>query len=119
MGSIIQAVDDNGNGSLDFQEFLQILRKIYNRHNEQRIAKEKRMVEETQFTPHEVHEFRQLFLSMDDDDNGELSLNEFKQMITVICPMGDKNSSALNNIFYEMSKQQRGVEGSREELDFP
>merc|ERR1712066_345428 len=100
-------------------DFLRILRKLNDIHKEQRLAKEKKAVAETRFQPHEVHELRQLFLSGDEDCNGELSLDEFKSMIAVICPMGDKNSAALSETFYQMSKNQWGVNGHEDELDFP
>merc|ERR1711920_818262 len=44
---------------------------------------------------------------------------EFKHLIGIVCPMGDKNSTAFIEIFHEMSKRQRGVEGSADQLDFP
>merc|ERR1712048_601445 len=117
--ALLKDVDHDGNGHLDFDDFLRVLRKWHNKHHNQCLAKEKRAVEETHFSPHEVHEFRQLSLSYDEDQNRELSLAEFKQMIQVICPMGEKNSAAISAKFKEISAMQWGVNGSREELDFP
>jgi len=116
---IMQEVDSDGSGSLDFQDFLRLMRTCREMQDRERILKEHKAVVDTLFSTTEVQEFRELFLATDDSNNGELSLPEFKRMIGSICPLGDKISAELTVLFRGITCKQKGVEGHRDQADFP
>jgi len=117
--STLKEIDADGSGSLDFHDFLRLMRKCTEMNTQARFDKEKQVLSETQFSPHEVHEFRQLFLACDVNGDQELSFQEFKKMIASICPMGDKNTAALSSMFYKATARQERVQGRRDHADFP
>jgi len=106
-------------GGVDFLGYLALMRKCHSLHITARFDKEKRATEETGFNQAEIHEFRQLFLNADINGDEELSLPEFKKMLSQICPMGEKNSNALSTIFHSIVCEQHNVEGKDDEADFP
>lgn len=116
---IIHEINEDGTGSLSFDDFLRLLRRSNDLQNSERFEKERKAVDLTGFSSHEVYEFRKLFLDCDLNNDEELSLAEFKGMIAKICPMGDRNSTALTTLFYTTTQRQEKVEGRRECADFP
>lgn len=116
---ILKEIDADGSGSLDFSDFLRLMRKCYEMQITARFEKEKQVLSETKFSHAEVQEFRNLFLACDVNGDQELSLSEFKKMIAAICPMGDKNTAALTSLFQKSTCRQKGVEGRRDHADFP
>jgi len=57
-------------------------------------------VEETHFAMTEVSEFRSIFLERTRGDP-MMSLNHFKELMSPVCPMGDKNSHAISGMWRE------------------
>jgi len=117
--NIMQEVDADGNGSLDFSDFLRLMRTCRDMQDRERLEKEQRAVETCSFTAKEVQEFRELFLAADRSQNGELSWDEFRGMIDEISPLGDKAVDVLRKSFCLATDRQCGVEGNKEECDFP
>jgi len=115
---LIGEADINGDGSLDFADFLRMMRQFNDLQDRYKITKESSAIQETRFSSAEVSEFRELFLAQG-EGRCELTLAEVKEMVSLICPMGDKFASELASIFRETSKRQQGVEGRRDRADFP
>jgi len=115
---LMREVDADGDGSLDFPDFLRLMRQFHDLQDRERVAKEQRAIEETCFSSTEVRGFRELFL-VSDDGSGELSLSEVKRMIHMICPLGDKYIETLTKEFRKITGQQQRVEGNRDQADFP
>jgi len=115
---IMVEVDGNGNGSLDFNDFIRLMAQFRELQDAERIAKEATAVQDTGFSSTEVAEFRELFL-VADDGSGELSLKEVTNMINMITPLGDILREEMTKLFHEVTGKQCGVEGLRDQADFP
>jgi len=116
----ITALDVGHTGSLNFLAFLTLKRKCCDVQINAQIDKEKRATEETGFTQSEIYDFRELFMGADTNGDEELSLPEFKNLIAGICPMGDKNSSAMTRIFHEVVRgQHKEPDAKIDHADFP
>jgi len=115
---IMKEVDGNGNGSLDFQDFMNLMKQFRELQDRERVNKEHMAISETGFSVQEVTDFRELFLASD-DGSGELTLQEVTRMINMITPLGDKYKAELQGIFHSVTGKQMRVEGSRDQADFP
>lgn len=115
---ILKEVDADGNGCLDFPDFLRLMKQFQELQDRERVQKELTAIRETGFDATEVAEFRELFLAAD-DGTGELSLQEITRMICMIVPLGDQLKSELTDMFRQVTGRQMHVEGSRNEADFP
>merc|ERR1719282_1249888 len=62
---LMKEVAANGSGSLDFLDFLHLMRQFCELQDKERVAKEQIAIKETGFSAHEVDEFRELFLAVD------------------------------------------------------
>eukprot|EP00434_Breviolum_minutum_P006936 symbB.v1.2.006122.t1/scaffold364.1/size219240/19 len=67
---------------------------------------------ETRFSSSEVSEFRSIFLEVTQNEP-RMSLSDFKEMMSPVCPMGDKNSHAISAMWMEI------CDGSSKLFDFP
>merc|ERR1712039_541283 len=63
--ALLFKVDVNGDGTLDFDDFLRLVREAYTIEDKRRMGKEKAAVEKTGFDPQEVQEFRTIFVAED------------------------------------------------------
>merc|ERR1712216_20417 len=116
LAELMSEVDADKSGSLDFSDFIRLMQQLRELKDREQVAKEQQAVRETEFTPGEVNEFRELFLSCE-TSSGKLSLHEIRQMLEMICPMGDRNSAELTAIFHSITT--RTSEDHRNEADFP
>jgi Ca2+-binding EF-hand superfamily protein len=111
---ILKEVDEDGNGKLEFYEFLQLMRLMQNQVDQRRLDKEKTAVEATGFQREEVVEFRKIFQMFDSDGSGEMSIDEFIQLIgSIVTVKGDAKVQELKNMITEVD------DGGDRELDFP
>lgn len=98
---IMRETDSDSNGKLDFSEFLQLMRTVEDLEQLTQLQKERSVIDETRFTSNEVSEFRNIFLAV---TKGEprMNLADFKEMMSPVCPMGDKNSHAISAMWMEI-----------------
>jgi Ca2+-binding EF-hand superfamily protein len=115
---LIKESDEDGSGSLDFKDFLRMMRQLHDMQDQLRIGKELEAVSETKFTPVEVADFRELFLAAGDGIK-ELGFAEIKSLLMCVVPMGTKNVEELKHMFEEFAAKQNGVAGDAALLDFP
>jgi len=115
---IMHEVDADGSGSLDFQDFLRLMKQCRDLQDRERLQKEAIAISETGFTPQEVNDFRELFLACD-DGTGELTLQNVTKMVNQITPLGDKYKAELATMFRSVTGRQLRVEGQKDEADFP
>jgi len=109
---IMKETDADSNGKLDFSEFLQLMRTVEDLGHLTQLQKERHVIEETRFSSSEVSEFRSIFLEVTQNEP-RMSLGEFKEMMSPVCPMGDKNSHAISAMWMEI------CDGSSKLFDFP
>lgn len=115
---LLKDADEDESGSLDFKDFLRIMRQLRDMQDKLRIEKEIEAVSETKFTPPEVQEFRELFIAAGEGAQ-ELGFEEVRDLLKCIVPMGTKNNEDLREKFDEMAAKQMGAPGDVCLLDFP
>jgi len=129
---IIKEADEDGNGALDFEDFLRLMRTVCELRNRNQLEKEKKAVQDTGFLPHEVHDFRELFQAQV-ERSMLLSFEDFGLMIHHICPLGDRNLAVLEGMWREAlttydalgdvreltAGQLEMEQGGRDRVDFP
>lgn len=128
---LLQEADADGNGQLDFQDFLRLMRQVKDIQDQLMIGKELRAIEETRFSPSEVLEFRELLLAVRTESGfdevcgflgvgaTEVGFEDVRVLLGAIVPMGARNCSLLKVKYNEVAGRQSGVEGSEDKLDFP
>jgi Ca2+-binding EF-hand superfamily protein len=109
---VLQEADADGNGKLDFGDFVRLMQQLMELRNQELATKESQAIKETVFSQTEVVEFRELFLSCHTTPDGRLPLEEVRRMIKTICPLGEKNSRELSDVF-------RSISGGTADIDFP
>jgi len=115
---LLKEADQDGNGSLDFGDFLRLMRQVKDIQDQLMVAKEMKAIEDTQFSPSEVLEFRELMLAVR-GVSMEIGFEEVQMLLGAIVPMGAKNIKELRVKYDDVAARQSGVEGSAELLDFP
>jgi Ca2+-binding EF-hand superfamily protein len=115
---LLRDADEDGNGSLNFPDFLRIMRQLRDMQDQMRLSKELDAVNSTKFTPPEVQEFRELFVAAGHGLK-ELDFNMVRELLKGIVPMGAKNIQELRQKFIKMAAKQCGVVGDVDLLDFP
>lgn len=106
---LLEASDANGDGKLDFQEFLRMMRLFRYEVRSQELATEREVMTETGFTRDEVREFHTVFDVFDEDASGEISPDEFESMIQQFVPV---TKQAAHKLLEKM--RDIGLDGSRE-----
>jgi len=127
---IIRESDQDGNGDLDFDDFLRLMHTVCELRQRKQLDKERRAIRETEFSPAEVHEFRGLFKDHTDLGSGMFELWVFEAMISTVLPLGDRNMHTLAVLWREALSAyedlgdgtintDQGYDGGREDIDFP
>jgi len=95
----------NNDGSLDFDEFVRLVRRAHDFEAQSRISKETLAVEATHFSVGEVQGFRDIFVGQ---AGGERELDEdgLKIIMEGICPMGANNTQKLMVMFKQCLRSQ-------------
>jgi len=115
---LLAEADEDGNGRLDFCDFLRLMRQVRDIQDQLSIGKELRAIGETMFSPTEVQEFRDLLLAVRGEAT-EVGFDEVRALLGAIVPMGAKNVRELHVIYDKVAARQEDSEGSNTRLDFP
>jgi calmodulin len=115
---LLKEADEDSSGTLDFGDFLRLMRQVTDIQDQLMIRKELQAIADTKFSPSEVLEFRELVLAVRGEE-AEIGFDEVVRLLGAIVPMGAKNILQLRTMFDDAAKRQSGVEGSEEKLDFP
>jgi len=75
---LLKAADPDGDGELDFNDFLRLMREYHDEMDERALLAELEAVRASGFSREEVEEFRMVFAKFDLDKSGELNPKETK-----------------------------------------
>merc|ERR1719321_691146 len=84
LSAAIAAVDVDGGGEIDFDEFLQLMRRFLDDSDAAQLLKEKDCVKRSRFSPEDVAEWRNIFLKFDDDGSGSFDVDEGKSLLRAV-----------------------------------
>lgn len=113
---LLQDVSTDNAGNLDFHGFLQLMRQVHDHEEHERVAKEHLAVKEAGFNRREVEEFRELYMGGDIENScRELTFAAFRRMIGTVCPVGERNTQTLTDIFNSTVLERDGTRTA----DFP
>lgn len=114
IAEMVKESDADRSGSIEFQEFLLLMRLVSNRCSREKLAKERAAVADTRFSVRELREFRKVFRSFARDPRGDMHFDELQEMMGTItrAATGARGSQELLDIV-------RRYAGSDDALDFP
>lgn len=116
LAKVMEAADADGNGRLDFGDFLRMNRQYQTELENDRILKEHLVIEETGFDSSEVEGYRSLFKQESTRNaGGQLTFSDIRRMIHSIVPLGAKHLVDLKEIIGKSGL----VEGSGNTVGFP
>lgn len=110
LGQLIQSVDEDGNGVLDFVEFQELVNRIEEKFASMRYEEEVECALARGFDEVQVSEFRAMFELIDVDNSETLDSNEVRQALTAM-------SRTVNCQDFEQAWKKLDADGSGS-LDF-
>lgn len=114
---LMKEIDADGNGSLDFQDFLRLMQQLQDLQLKERCAKESQVVTDTGFTHSQVEEFRELFLA--DAEDAALSGHALRSMLRTVFPLGDRHLTELGMAIEDVTGAPCPRSHDFPKLDFP
>jgi len=99
---LLSEIDTDNSGSLDFQEFICLMRKMRDQEDETRLADELRVVRMLGFTFQEVNEFRNLFLAAVEDSSCRLSFEGIQSMLLRCGSVAEKHTEVVRGFFQKV-----------------
>merc|ERR1719487_2521663 len=90
---------DDEDMRLDFHDFLRLVREFKDLNENDRIDKERNAVTLTNFSNAEARAFREIFISIDENELDCLSFDQVKEMIHRVTPLGDKLTGRLRGMW--------------------
>lgn len=112
---LMEEADKDGSGTLNFYDFLAMMRQYHDEKDEEYLRKEEAAVLETGFSKDEVDQFKEIYNSADKYKSGELSFQEVRAMLSVVIPSG-----VLEEQVKELTEILCGCdEDGNRETDFP
>jgi len=112
---LLKEADQDGNGTLDFGDFLRLMRSHHDDCDREELAKIDKAINETQFTDEEARQFRTIFEQEDVETAGHMTLGGVQQMLHGVTPLYRQHIAELTTIFNEVA----GPDHQDEGIDFP
>jgi Ca2+-binding EF-hand superfamily protein len=104
----LSEVDRNGDGELDFMEFLNLMRKCDDMRDKADMEQEQAAVVECGLSPEEVDGFRQIF-SAHVDWRGELDLRALAGLLSRVVDLSEEEAQELERVVREVHPHSRDV----------
>jgi len=96
--SLIETVDRDGDGSLNWREFLHLMRLVQDRADYDAVLKEQEAARKAGFSQDEVKDLRKAFKLCDSDASRSLDVDEVIKMLTMLVPMSRKVQDEVRDI---------------------
>jgi Ca2+-binding EF-hand superfamily protein len=96
---IFAEINNMGSRSLNFKDFVLAVGQLRDIQLQEKIDREKYIVELTAFTSDEVRSFREVFMRGNEDGDTLISFPEVRVMVARFCALGEKNNGALIEAF--------------------
>eukprot|EP00403_Amphidinium_massartii_P022163 CAMPEP_0178390020 /NCGR_PEP_ID=MMETSP0689_2-20121128/10428_1 /TAXON_ID=160604 /ORGANISM="Amphidinium massartii, Strain CS-259" /LENGTH=885 /DNA_ID=CAMNT_0020010511 /DNA_START=6 /DNA_END=2663 /DNA_ORIENTATION=+ len=113
---IVAAADEDRSGTLDFGDFVRLVRQWRDVEEKDRFKKEETAVKTTGFSASEVRDFRELFMG-DVKERTRLSLEALEELLSSTIPLGHRNLKDLKVMYIESAKPK--PHEAINQLDFP
>jgi len=98
---VLAEVDTDANNSLDFQEFLKLMRKCDNWRDAADLAIEQQVMQDCGLSPDEVHGFRHIFASHV-DWSGSMKLVTLVSLLSRVVEINSRNAADLEKLLQEV-----------------
>jgi len=96
---VLRDADEDKSGTMDFMEFLFLLRKFRDEADTATLMKEKSMADSCRFTEAEVETFRQIFADFDRNGDERFDLSEVETLLRRIGVDLDEKKQELEQLF--------------------
>ncbi|OLP95639.1 putative aarF domain-containing protein kinase 1 [Symbiodinium microadriaticum] len=96
---LIKEMDSSGDGNLNFNEFLKLMRDLEDSQSKAKYTKEEHVVDQLPFTSHQIRDFREIFIEHDEDREDLISFKAVQTLLSVLIPMGDRRVLQLSEIW--------------------
>eukprot|EP00933_Yihiella_yeosuensis_P072783 TRINITY_DN81301_c0_g1_i1.p1 TRINITY_DN81301_c0_g1~~TRINITY_DN81301_c0_g1_i1.p1 ORF type:complete len:674 (-),score=118.34 TRINITY_DN81301_c0_g1_i1:199-1950(-) len=96
---LLKEVDSSGDGSLDFHDFLILIRKLKDSQKKQKILKEERVVSELGMSAIQVHGFRVIFIQYDTAGKDSLTFAQVRKLLASLICLGDRLVKSLRDVW--------------------
>eukprot|EP00929_Paragymnodinium_shiwhaense_P066037 TRINITY_DN33095_c0_g1_i3.p1 TRINITY_DN33095_c0_g1~~TRINITY_DN33095_c0_g1_i3.p1 ORF type:complete len:789 (-),score=238.32 TRINITY_DN33095_c0_g1_i3:371-2737(-) len=94
---IFEEADSDGSGSVDFEEFLCLVRECHDLRDRARLEAERKAIADCTFSRHEVVAFRDLFIG--ETERNEMTLNEILELLRLSLPLGERNQKVVIELY--------------------
>eukprot|EP00444_Apocalathium_aciculiferum_P068524 CAMPEP_0183577932 /NCGR_PEP_ID=MMETSP0371-20130417/140791_1 /TAXON_ID=268820 /ORGANISM="Peridinium aciculiferum, Strain PAER-2" /LENGTH=333 /DNA_ID=CAMNT_0025788309 /DNA_START=11 /DNA_END=1012 /DNA_ORIENTATION=+ len=113
LNGMMKEVERNSFGSMDFQDFVLIVRQFLELQAEVMMQKESKAVQSSGFTSNEVQDFRELFQANDEDGDQELTWSEIRRLVGKVCVLDGGANAALFRAFTAAKGKKNEAEMSK------
>lgn len=111
---LLKEADEDGNGTLDFPDFLRLMRHHHDDCDREELEKIDKAIHDTGFSDEEAQQFRTIFEEVDLENAGHIGLSSIQKMLHGVCPLYRQHVAELTTIFNEVTGRD-----NHEEVDFP
>jgi len=113
---IVAAADEDRSGTLDFGDFVRLVRQWRDVEEKDKYAKEAAAIKASGFAAPEVRDFRELFMGTV-KERARLTLEDLETMLSSTIPLGHRNLQDLKRMYQEEAKPK--PHEYTDKLDFP
>jgi Ca2+-binding EF-hand superfamily protein len=115
---IMEKVDRDNSGSLDFKDFLNLMQLLREAQDDEKVVKEAIAAKATMFSPQEVEGFRELFI---ESQHGSeyVSFQDVMHLLGSVMPLGDKYADDLYRHVRDVAATKHHMHGEQLHIDFP
>jgi len=115
---ILQDVDAKMEGHLGFLDFLKLLRILDDSKKKAKQKKERRAVDQLEFTKLQIHEFREVFVANDKEGKDALTYQQVLALLAAIVPVGHRRAQIFREIWQKQANPYYGDADSADAEDW-